>query len=65
MRVRFLSATALVQFLQTAKLSLQLQSALLNLDKYDLLILDDLSVTVQGTDELGGFQPTFRRLTKD
>lgn len=42
-RVRFLSATTLVQLLQAAKASLQLQSALLKLDKYDLLILDDLS----------------------
>jgi DNA replication protein DnaC len=42
-RVRFLSATTLVQQLQTAKANLQLQSALLKLDKYDLLILDDLS----------------------
>jgi DNA replication protein DnaC len=42
-RVRFLSATTLVQLLQAAKANLQLQSALLKLDKYDLLILDDLS----------------------
>ena len=42
-RVRFLSATALVQLLQGAKANLQLQAALLKLDKYDLLILDDLS----------------------
>jgi DNA replication protein DnaC len=41
--VRFLSATALVQLLQAAKANLHLQSALLKLDKYDLLILDDLS----------------------
>jgi DNA replication protein DnaC len=32
-----------VQLLQAAKLGLQLQAALLKLDKYDLLILDDLS----------------------
>lgn len=42
-RVRFLSATTLVQLLQASKANLQLQSALLKLDKYDLLILDDLS----------------------
>lgn len=42
-RVRFLSATALVQLLQAAKANLQLQATLLKLDKYDLLILDDLS----------------------
>jgi DNA replication protein DnaC len=42
-RVRFSAATALVQHLQAAKANLQLQSALTTLDKYDLLILDDLS----------------------
>jgi DNA replication protein DnaC len=42
-RVRFVSATTLVQQLQAAKANLQLQSALVKLDKYDLLILDDLS----------------------
>ena len=42
-RVKFFGATALVQHLQGAKADLQLQSALLKLDKYDLLILDDLS----------------------
>lgn len=41
-KVKFLSATALVQHLQQAKLQLQLQSALLKLDKYDLLIVDDI-----------------------
>jgi DNA replication protein DnaC len=42
-RVRFLPATTLVQQLQADKANLQLQSALTKLDKYDLLILDDLS----------------------
>jgi DNA replication protein DnaC len=42
-RVRFLSATTLVQLLQAAKANFQLPAALLKLDKYDLLILDDLS----------------------
>lgn len=42
-RVLFLSATALVQQLQRAKAELQLQAALGKLDKFDLLILDDLS----------------------
>lgn len=42
-RVRFLSATTLVQLLQAAKANLHLQQALLKFDKYDLLILDDLS----------------------
>lgn len=42
-RVKFLSATTLVQLLQSAKANLQLQQTLLKLDKFDLLILDDLS----------------------
>jgi DNA replication protein DnaC len=50
-RVRFLSATTLVQLLQAAKASLQLQSALLKLDKYDLLILDDLSYVKKSESE--------------
>jgi DNA replication protein DnaC len=41
-KVKFMTATALVQLLQRAKDSLQLQSALLKLDKYDLLIVDDI-----------------------
>jgi len=41
-KVKFISVTALVQLLQNAKLQLQLQSALLKLDKYDLLIVDDI-----------------------
>jgi DNA replication protein DnaC len=41
-RVKFISATALVQQLQLAKLQLELQSALSKLDRYDLLIIDDL-----------------------
>lgn len=42
-RVKFLGATTAVQLLQAAKANLQLPSALLKLDKYDLLILDDIS----------------------
>lgn len=42
-KVKFLCANTAVQLLQVAKANLQLQSALLKLDKYDLLILDDLS----------------------
>jgi DNA replication protein DnaC len=42
-RVKFTPATALVQQLQAAKGNLQLQPSLLKLDKYDVLILDDLS----------------------
>jgi len=41
-RVKFYSAIALVQQLQQAKLQLQLQSALKKLDRFDLLVLDDL-----------------------
>lgn len=41
-RVKFTAATALVQLLQRAKDSLQLQAALLKLDRYDLLIVDDI-----------------------
>lgn len=41
-RVKFFSAMALVQQLQYAKLQLQLPNALAKLDRFDLLILDDL-----------------------
>lgn len=41
-RVKFFSATALVQQLQYAKLQLQLPALLTKLDHFDLLILDDL-----------------------
>jgi DNA replication protein DnaC len=41
-RVKFFPATTLVQQLQQAKLQLQLPALLLKLDRYDLLILDDL-----------------------
>jgi DNA replication protein DnaC len=41
-RVKFFSATTLVQQLQQAKLQLQLPVWLSKLDRYDLLILDDL-----------------------
>jgi DNA replication protein DnaC len=41
-RVKFFPAIALVQHLQQAKLHLQLQSALKKLDRFDLLVLDDL-----------------------
>lgn len=41
-RVKFLTATALVQQLQLAKLQLELQTFLAKLDRYDLLIIDDL-----------------------
>ena len=41
-RVKFLGATTLVQQLQSAKLQLQLPQFLSKLDRYDLLIVDDL-----------------------
>lgn len=41
-RVKFLAATTLVQQLQQAKLQLQLPTLLSKLDRYDLLIIDDL-----------------------
>ena len=41
-RVKFESATLLVQQLQSAKAQLQLPLALTKLDKYDLLIIDDI-----------------------
>jgi DNA replication protein DnaC len=41
-RVKFMTATALVQTLQQAKLNLQLPAALTKLDRYDLLVMDDL-----------------------
>lgn len=41
-RVKFVTAMALVQQLQAAKLQLELPSALAKLDRYDLLIVDDL-----------------------
>lgn len=50
-KVKFFSATALVQHLQAAKVQLQLSAALLKLDKYDLLILDDLSYVKRSESE--------------
>ncbi|WP_041699222.1 IS21-like element helper ATPase IstB [Thalassoporum mexicanum] len=41
-RVKFFSAYALLQHLQQAKLQLQLASILAKLDRFDLLIIDDL-----------------------
>lgn len=41
-RVKFFSATALVQTLQQAKLNLNLPGMLGKLDRYDLLVVDDL-----------------------
>ncbi len=41
-RVKFFAANALVQQLQQAKLQLQLHPLLKKLDRFDLLVLDDL-----------------------
>ena len=41
-RVKFYPATALVQHLQDAKQQLKLQDALNKLDKYQVLIVDDI-----------------------
>ncbi len=41
-RVKFTSSTALVQELQKAREALELEMALKKLDKYELLILDDI-----------------------
>lgn len=41
-RVKFFTATALVQQLQQDKHQLQLQTRLVKLDRFDLLVLDDL-----------------------
>jgi DNA replication protein DnaC len=41
-RVKFCPATTLVQQLQYAKLQLQLPAALVKLDRFDLLIVDDV-----------------------
>lgn len=50
-RVKFFSATTLVQQLQSAKAHLHLPDALHKLDKYDLLILDDLSYVKRSESE--------------
>jgi DNA replication protein DnaC len=50
-KVKFFSATALVQLLQAAKAQFQLSNLLLKLDKYDLLILDELSYVKRSESE--------------
>ena len=42
-RVLFTRTTDIVQKLQVARQGLQLEAAIAKLDKYDLLVLDDLS----------------------
>jgi DNA replication protein DnaC len=49
-RVKFSSASALVQHLQKAKQGLRLEDALLKLDKYAVLILDDIGY-IRKTDQ--------------
>ena len=50
-RVKFISSTALVQQLQKAKENLELESALKKLDKYELLILDDIGYVKKNDNE--------------
>lgn len=49
-RVKFSSASALVQHLQKAKQGFRLEDALLKLDKYSVLILDDIGY-IRKTDQ--------------
>jgi DNA replication protein DnaC len=51
-RVLFARTTDLVQRLQTARRDLQLEAAIARLDKYHLLILDDLGYVQQDRDEM-------------
>jgi DNA replication protein DnaC len=50
-RVKFASATALVQLLQRARDELGLEAALKKLDKYELLILDDIGYVKKSDSE--------------
>ena len=50
-RVKFISSTALVQQLQKAKEALELESTLKKLDKYELLILDDIGYVKKNDNE--------------
>ena len=50
-RVKFTSSTALVQQLQKAREALGLEDALKKLDKYDLLILDDIGYVKKSDSE--------------
>jgi len=50
-KVRFCSATVLVQQLQAAKAELTLPTALQRLDKYDLLVLDDITYVKKSESE--------------
>lgn len=50
-RVKFFSAITLVQQLQDAKQQLQLPSTLIKLDRFDLLIIDDIGYVKKSDDE--------------
>ena len=50
-RVKFISASLLVQQLQKAKEEFRLSEALIKLDKYAILILDDLGYVQKSTEE--------------
>ncbi len=50
-RVKFISSTALVQQLQKAREELSLEDALKKLDKYELLILDDIGYVKKSDSE--------------
>jgi len=50
-KVKFATATALVQLLQQAKAQFQLQSLLLRLDRYDLLVVDDIGYVKKSESE--------------
>ncbi len=52
-RVKFSSASALVQHLQKAKQELKLEDALIKLDKYAVLILDDIGYIKKTDHETG------------
>ncbi len=50
-RVRFFSAITLVQQLQAAKQQLQLPATLIKLDRFELLIIDDIGYVKKSDDE--------------
>ena len=52
-RVKFMSANLLVQQLQQAKEELKLSDALMKLDKYSVLILDDIGYVQKTSEESG------------
>jgi DNA replication protein DnaC len=50
-RVKFMTSTAMVQHLQKAREALELEEALKKLDKYELLILDDIGYVKKSDSE--------------